>query len=199
MEPLHQPELGRRPILGVHVLKVLGEEMSEPFGQEVCAVIRDQEGAPCQVAVDGLCRGRGFLDGLVDLVGGVAGGQPWRQQITGEVVDDRHGIPPAMAGDVDVGHVRQPQVIGAARQKLERLGRLIEFRRSGFGILQQAEQLEDPVDRLVGGQVGDVVGDELLPPAIYKLSLILCRRAKTYVGSSCSPGRWSSKSHTSCF
>jgi hypothetical protein len=50
--------------------------------------------------------------------------------------------PPTVAWDVNIGHIHLPQIIGFLRQKLEELGRLVQFRRA-------CSLRETPVTRMV--------------------------------------------------
>jgi hypothetical protein len=59
------------------------------------------------------------------------------QQVARVVVDDRDRIPLPVPRDMQVGHIRLPQLVRVGRQQLEQARRLVECRLAQPRLLQQ--------------------------------------------------------------
>ncbi len=160
VESLQQSELLRGPVADADMtVTSVGDVLAEAVGQEAGAVVGNQERRLGERPMHALRFCAGEIDAGGDIGSGVAGGEMAGQQVARVVVDDGDRVPPAVAGDVDVGDVHLPQVVGPLRQQLEQLGRLVQFWGARRRSMQQTALLHDPVDDLVGR------ADDGLPPA----------------------------------
>ena len=167
MEALQETELAGRVVADADMAEVVFDMSSEALGKKRRAVVGDQEGRPFQLTMKRLGARAGLVDRLVDLAGRIAGGEMDGQQIAREVVDHRDRVPPAMAGDVDIGHVGLPKIVGPTGQQLEQLGALVQLGRAHARLLQKIISLHHPVDLSVGDRDPPAAtdhGDTLVAP-----------------------------------
>ena len=126
-----------------------GDVRLEMPGEEARAVVGHQEQYFRERPVQPLGFGTRCIERCGDLAGAVAGRKVTGQQIARVIVDHRHRVPPAVAGNVQVGHVGLPQLVRSRRQELKEPRRLVDRRLAHSGLLQEPRRLENPVNLLV--------------------------------------------------
>jgi len=92
-----------------------------------------------------LCLGSGQLQRMRNLGSAITGSAVTGQKVARVVVDHRHGIPPTVAWDMDVGDIHLPQVVRLLRQQFEEPCSLAHFGRTLSELLQQPIITHDEV------------------------------------------------------
>ena len=112
MKPHESPNCSGVRKRGAHVVEAHRNVPLKLARQEAWAIVGDQHGAANERTMEALRLCLRLVDGDDQGPCVETRRQVNRQQIAAEVVDDRHRIPPAVAGDVHVGHVGLPEPFG---------------------------------------------------------------------------------------